>query len=134
MTKFFSNRDGGTRRYLMPWKGKSLVENTQLDHSDLQQLTQLCWSVMRAFLQITRQGRVLSHLGRMMRTSRHNLGDISPLEKTRGFYVVLVLSRSLYFYFVVECIFLYIISLILSFFSPTSVVRRESSFCKSIYR
>ena len=32
------NIDGGTRLYLVRWKGKSLAEDIWLDHSELQQI------------------------------------------------------------------------------------------------
>ena len=50
--EIISNRVGGTRRYLIRWK-KILVGNTWLDRSDLQQIDQICWRVMRTFLHLT---------------------------------------------------------------------------------
>ena len=36
--EIISTRDGGTRRYLIRWKGKSPAEDTWLDRSELQQI------------------------------------------------------------------------------------------------
>ena len=59
---------------------------------------------------------------------------ILSLEKTRGFYVVPVLSQSFYVYFMSSrSLYFYFILLVLfSLFSATSVVRKEQSFFNPI--
>ena len=70
-----------------------------------------------------------------MRTSRRNLGAYVIVGEDVGFYVVLILSQNLYFYFMLSQVhFLSILLILFYIFSSTSVVRRESSFCKSIYK
>ena len=73
----------------------------------------------------------------MMRTSRHDLGAcIIVREDVWLLYGSNIESESVFsFHTESESVFsLYFISVIFSIFSTTSVVRKESSVCKPIYR
>ena len=47
MLKFITITDGGTRRYLVQWKGKLPTNDTWVDRSELQYTDPDIWSSMR---------------------------------------------------------------------------------------